>query len=302
MDPIKHSENAAVIDLVSRIGDASLVEVDGKAVAVSTPTGRQLHQIKQFTDALLELPERRKGTASLTDLNSFIDHTLRFAHPDRSAIFAHIPTESDGKPELRAVLDYHDKGADSTARWCQHVARYSFPISEEWRRWIGNAKKAMSQADFAEFIEANILDVLPPESAGESAKDWAQRSGVAFATPQRLMDASRNLVIKVTDRVQQAITLASGECQVQYSSTHSDEAGAPVKVPGAFLIGLPVFRNGDHFQLAARLRYRLREGVVSWWYELHRADRVLEFAIQESARKAAEATALPLFYGKPEGG
>lgn len=286
---------ASIIDFAQKNIECSVVEVGGSPVAISRPAGRALEKLKPFLDAMAQYPERRRGTATLTDLGSFIDHARRFADDGKSALFADVEEE-----QLIAVLDYHLPGPDGDARWCQHRGIYGFPQSEEWQRWTGSNKQKMGLADFAEFIEQNCLDVLPPEAAGAGAKEWAERSGVDFATPQRLMEVSRNLSVRVTERVSGAVTLQTGECQIQFVAEHSDQVGQPLKVPAAFLLGIPCFRNGEAFQVCARLRYRVKDGVITWWYDLHRTDRVIEVAIQDAARKAQEGTGLPLFFGTPE--
>lgn len=293
------TDAGAIVEAVERLGASETIPYrdDDMPLAFVIPKGKQLIQAKPILDKLRERPERRNGTATLLDLSSFIDHALRFADPARSAIFA---VRDPSQPKLISVLDYHDKGAAAAASHLEHRGVYVFPLSEEWKRWNGQHKNGMNQASFAEFIEANILDVLDPAASGEGAKDFAARLGVEFAPAQRLMEVSRNLSVRVTDRVTQAVTLQSGEGQLAFSSTHSDEAGAPLKVPAAFLLGLPIFKNGQAFQVACRLRYRVKEGVVTWWYEMHRADRAFDVAVEDAARQAAESTGLPLFFGTPE--
>jgi uncharacterized protein YfdQ (DUF2303 family) len=295
------SNAAAIVGAVERLAGVEVIGVPGEGapapLVIVAPKGKDLYSAKQFLDELREVPERRRGTATLLDLASFINHACRFKDERRSAIFA---VRDPKAPQLIAVLDYHARGHASEPNWAQHRGVYAFPLSEEWRRWTGSNKRTMSQTEFAEFIEANILEVLPPDAAGAGAQDFAARLGVEFAAPQRLMEVSRNLSVRVTDRVTQAVTLQSGEAQFSFASTHADETGAPLKVPAAFLIGLPIFTGGECFQIAARLRYRAKEGVVSWWYELHRADRAFEVAVEDAAKAAAEATGLPLFFGTPE--
>lgn len=295
------SSAAAIVGAVERLAGVEVIGVPEAGapnpLLIVASQGKVLYPAKKFLDELRAVPERRHGTATLLDLASFINHACRFKDDGRSVIFA---VRDPNAPKLIAVLDYHGKGHYSDANWTQHRGVYAFPLSEEWRRWTGANKRNMSQTEFAEFIEANILEVLPPDAAGAGAKDFAARLGVEFAAPQRLMEVSRNLSVRVTDRVAQAVTLQSGEAQFSFASTHSDETGAPLRVPAAFLLGLPIFTGGECFQIAARLRYRVKEGVVSWWYELHRADRAFEVAVEDAAKAAAEATGLPLFFGTPE--
>lgn len=63
-------------------------------------------------------------------------------------------------------------------------------------------------------------------------------------------------------------------------------------------IGIPVFWNGDAYQITARLRYRVREGKLTFWYELIRSDKTLEHATKQLIEKIKLGTALPLYFGR----
>lgn len=64
-------------------------------------------------------------------------------------------------------------------------------------------------------------------------------------------------------------------------------------------IGVPVFWNGDAYRVDARLRYRVREGLLTFWYELIRRDKVLEDASQTLIAHIREKTGSPFFFGNP---
>ncbi|TXH10344.1 MAG: DUF2303 family protein, partial [Hyphomicrobiaceae bacterium] len=50
----------------------------------------------------------------------------------------------------------------------------------------------------------------------------------------------------------------------------------------------------------ARLRYRVKDGALTFWYELWGIDRVFELAFTDVCNLARDQTGLPLFYGTPE--
>ena len=61
-----------------------------------------------------------------------------------------------------------------------------------------------------------------------------------------------------------------------------------------------MFRLGERFRMPVRMRYRLREGKVSWSFSIHRLDVVFDTAVREACAKAQAVTDLPLFYGTPQ--
>ncbi len=289
---------AVVADIVKEHIAPRLMQLedpDGLTAPVLVlPRGLTAHSIAKFVDEYADAPRRRKGVARFVELASFIAHANRFKDVD-SAIFA-----KPDVPQLVSVLDYHRAGPEPFPRFGEHRGLYEPPLSDEWKAWTGQDTKVMGQAAFAEWLENHITDVADPSTAGDTAKALADLIGCSFASPSKLLELSRGLSIRVDSKMQQTVKLATGEASMQFVASHNDETGAPIKVPGAFLVALPVFRGGAPYQLAVRLRYRAAGGSVSWFFEVYRADRVFAHAFQEACDTAAKETGLPLFVGSPE--
>ena len=272
-----------------------LVNLEGpdgrKAKVLVVAGGLKAQSIKPLLDEYLTAPERRKGTARLHDLVSFIGHTSRFAD-EHSVIFADPNPKA---PSLAAVLDYHQKGHEGAPRFGEHRALYNFPLSEEWLAWTSRHGVRMSQVDFAAFLEDRINDVASPPEEHELIKH-----GGFLASPSRLVELARGLEVNVGAAVKNAMNLSSGEAQIQFVTEHRDAQGKPLSIPTAFVIGIPVFKNGAPYEVGVRLRYRVKEGSVSWFIELHRADKVFDHAFREACDTAAQSTGLPLYLGSPE--
>ena len=241
-------------------------------------------------------PRRRKGTAQLVDLDSFIEFVKRHAAAD-SALFLAPNREH---PALTAVLDYHRK--DGSPRFGQHRAAYSFPVSDEWKAWGNQDGEAMSQEAFAAWIEDHVLDLMDPVNCGEGAKAFAQKLCVPLASPSKLVELSRGLAIYAGFQVTRAVNLQTGEAQITFNEEHKDATGAPLVIPGAFVVAIPAFRGGDRFQLPVRLRYRVVQGSrqVVWSFELYQPEKIFDAALDDASSKATEDTGLPLFRGSPE--
>jgi uncharacterized protein YfdQ (DUF2303 family) len=275
--------------------------VCGQVAIVPTvePSGRmsvKLESVAKFFDEYRETPARRMGTAKLADIPSLIAHINRFKDAD-SVVFANTDR---AQPTMTAVLDYHCQGAAGDPRFGQHRSHYAFPVSDEWKAWVEVNGAQMSQVDFAEFIEERLVDVLEPSIASESAKLFADKCSLAFATPSRLLELSRGLAVNVQEEVVQQVSLQSGEKQIQFSEKHSGADGAPIKVPGAFLVGIPVFRADARYQVCVRLRYRKGPGGLIWFMDLWRHEEVFDAAILKACEVVKKGTELPLLVGTPE--
>lgn len=316
MDPKQIQDAAATIaELGARASAVDLVKLPvrelggGKEVLTAlVPQGKTLESIKPHLDAWLDRPRRKEGIAVLQTLESLIAHANRH----KTAHSAAFIDRYGNTPKMLVVFDYHEKseipdGAETHAErgegrpdWLRHRGRYDFPFSPEWLAWTNQAGKEMGQEAFAEFLEDRAVDLIHPDLAIEGTKNLVALLGLTMATPSRMVELSRGLALTENRRVQQAVSIGSGEMKISYATEHQGQDGAELKVPGAFLIAIPVFRAGDRFQVFVRLRYRVRSGAVSWAYTLERVDDVREVAIDEAIQDLQEGTGLPVFVGTPE--
>lgn len=286
--------------------------VKAEIISVAEPsTGITLAAVRRGNDVTVLPPSTfdpyrpqplfRTGSAVMLSLDSLIEHANRFKDDD-SVVFA---DDSRTNPSIIVVLDYHRAGADADPRFGKHRSAFAFPLSDEWKAWNEKNAEAMGMVDFAAFLEERIIDVLYIEGEDDVSEDLGRLIDTlggrdTIATPNKLMELARGLQINEAAVVQEAVNLASGEGIVRFQSTHTDEHGAPIKVPGLFLIGIPVFRNGPLYRVAARLRYRKAGGKIVFWYELWRTDRTFDHAFKESVERVKADTGLPVLIGKPE--
>ena len=268
--------------------------------AILVANGLRVESLKPIIDSWRLHPERRRGTARVTDLASLCAYIERWKAPN-SIVFC---KDDRAAPELVAVLDHHQPTSDGRPEFGDHRAVYAFPLDEAWKAWLAADRKPMDQGDFAAFIEDRMGDLIAvPQSSGADSDplfQMVQGLGGAFASPSTVVELSRGLAVHVGETVKQAVNLQTGEVQVVYQSQHSDGAGGTVKAPGWFLIAVPVFRNGPPYRLGVRLRYRAGGGKISWFVQLWQPDRIIDHAIAEACDKVRERTGLTVLLGTPE--
>lgn len=305
--PIETPSGAqAIIDTVKDLHQPRMITIgdekspSGLQDILAVPEGMTLHSVKPYLAEYAVKPERRAGTASLADLGSFILHTNR--HKDaESVVFAQ---RSEEKPQLLAVLDYNPAGPDNTAaRFGKHRGVYQFPTSEAWRAWRDIDGKALSQADFAAFLEARIMDVMPvaePDQQSTLTRELLARLGGEIAGPDTLLTTARGLRLHETAEVANAQNLGSGEVEVVYRTSHQDEKGQPLRVPSLFVVGMPVFDGDAAYQMPIRLRYRSSGGRITWTVLRYRPDLVFRSAFDHALEEVRKQTELPVMIGSPE--
>ena len=265
-------------------------------IVASGGTTFSVQSVKEKLAEYRDAPERRTGTATMTDLTSFIAHVNRFADTDSAVFVDRSPTS----PSLLAVLDYHRQTHAGAPRFGKHGTRYAFPLSEAWKAWKEKNGKPMSQGDFAYFIEDRIQDIADPENAGMHARDFASRLGVTLAPASRLLELSKGLEVHVGQRVVNKVSVTSGEASLAFEESHKDGSYGPLKIPSAFVIGVPCFQLGEVYEIPVRLRYRIKDGNVSWSYELSRVEEVFDHAVSEAVERVRTETTLPVMSGAPE--
>ncbi|PZQ82712.1 MAG: hypothetical protein DI549_10935 [Ancylobacter novellus] len=237
-------------------------------------------------------PKASIGTAKVETLESFIDLTNRHKTAS-STIFA---TTAWPNPKLTAVIDYH--GTDHAPDFLKHRVEYGFPLTEEFKAWVGQNGKAMEQHDFAEFLEEHAAELASP--LDQERTDYEPLFKERFANPNELIDLSRSLEVFVGAKVKQSTRLQSGERQILFETEHMNGKGEPIDIPGIFMISLPPFVDGDVVRIPARIRYRVQGGALMWFFQLYRWEFWLRTRVQNDLLKAGKDTALPTFEGAPE--
>jgi uncharacterized protein DUF2303 len=266
--------------------------------------------VKKNMDEWRTEPERRKGTARLTEVESFIAHLNRFKE-EHSCIFV---DRNPKAPSMLAVLDYHEAlkptqlfgggvRQDGRPRFGEHRSHYAFPVSDAWKIWSSMNGHEFDQGAFAQFIEDNLADVAVPEVARESARaqTFMATFRCNFGGPEKILQLSRGLTVHVGDKVEQYMDPATGEGRLRFESQHTTTVGGEqVPVPSAFILTIPVFREGTVYIMVARFRYRVKGGSATFWYNLHRPEQIFDDAIAGVVEMVKAATGLPVLAGAPE--
>jgi uncharacterized protein YfdQ (DUF2303 family) len=253
----------------------------------------EFESLKRLAEEWRIFPERKIGTAAVDTLRSFVDLTNRHKTAD-SVIFANTDWKA---PALTSVIDYH-KVEGTDAQWLKHRVHYAFPLSEQWKTWVAQNGRSMNQTDFAQFIEDNIADLSSP--SGPEATEFEAKFATKVATPSELVALSRGLAVRVESKAVSSVVLQTGEGEIVWDEVHQGADGKKLKVPGLFMLQIPLFHMGELQRVPVRLRYRVREGSTVWFYQIYRPDVAVTERVTEDYEAAMEATALPGFIGKPE--
>lgn len=246
---------------------------------IALPNGWIFKEIDD--EKLLEQPLRKVAKVSLQDASSFVAYVKR--HGTANSTVWVQADYSSGKISVLAIIN--DNGQlESDSHWRDHTAIYTPRYAEEWTRWKSGDKKPMTQADFATFLEDNLADIAGSDGFPSGAD--MLRMAIEFEAKQDM-------------RFKSAIRLQSGGVDLAFVQQEDNGTLEKMKLFDRFAIGVPVFWGDAAYRVEARLRYRVREGKLSFWYELIRADKVLEAAANAIVAKISEEAKRPVFLGNP---
>jgi uncharacterized protein YfdQ (DUF2303 family) len=241
----------------------TVLDVAGAPHAV-VPGG---YHIQDLTDHL-PAPLRLKGKLELRDVKSFVAQFNEFK-TSVAKLFGTV-----NPPRFVGVLNGN---AASAPGWGDHRIEYSCPLSVEWKTWTAKNKQPMTQADFAQFVEDNLPDLL---------------------NGAEMLEISRTLEAKKKVNFASGIRLADGQNEFTYEEQIEGTAGkGKFKVPEVFELGIAVFEGGPLYKVSARLRYRIGEGgKLALWYDLERPHKILEDAVKAVWTEIESGTATTILH------
>lgn len=240
----------------------------------------------------LPAPARKKATVRLTEAASFVDYIKRHGSLATSTTWCKV-NYTAGDVDFISIINDHGE-EDNQPAWRDHTVRFTPEFSEEWKRWNKKNSEPFSQFDFAGFIEENLKDIV----SVNGSPSGAEMLGMALS-----FEANQDMKFK------SAIRLQSGGVNMSFVQDDDAQTVAQMKMFDRFTLGMTVFRGAkitkddksevDAYQVDARLRYRQREGKLTFYYELIRPDKTLESATKTLIETLRAETGNPFFFGNP---
>jgi len=279
------SETQAIIDLASKIQPIEIASrYNTRRVAL--PPGWKLED--RDDEKLMSIPARKKGSISLNDTESFIAYVNRHKDPEYTTIYCYSDY-STSKINFSCIFNDHGRHIEDsdTQNWRDFRATHNPQLSEEWKRRVEDnsdvdGTRKFTQSELAQFLEENLNDIAVVDG---------------MPTGTDLLEMATSFEANQDMRFKSAIRLQNGGVNMSFMQNDDDQTLVRMKMFEKIAIGIPVFWGGDAYQITARLRYRVRDGRLIFWYELIRSDKVLEHATKGLIDKIKTETEVPLFIG-----
>lgn len=226
-------------------------------------------------------PERVTGIAKVYDAASFGAYFTKHSQAASTEIYA-----DPYGPAIVALLNGNgptpDADVDQELGFGDHRVSLIFRKSIAWERWIKLNGQMVGQVDFALHIEDSLPDIIEPDGATmlELAESFQANTKVKFDSG--------------TD-------LGSGQRQLTYHEEINAQAGRKgnLVIPKTFTIGIAPYEGCSPYRIDARLRYRIRDGVLSLGYQLDRPEDVLRNAFDDLLKQVQDETGRIALLGQP---
>lgn len=260
--------------LAANVAGALAPRTVGCAKLITLPDGYNIQDITAIVEAAQSYQNRPRGTVHLGDVPSL----LAYCADQGAAEYGYLYADPDART-ITAV--FNDQRLPEVPGWRDHRAHFAAVYTPEFSHWLKHNKQAMSQGDFAEFIEDNFADLQGTDAQTllNVATTIQASTGISFSSARRLQD---------------------GQTQLTYNENIDAKAGADgaLKIPQTFTLGLRIFKNGAGYKLTARLKYRMASGSVKFWYELERPERAVEDAFAGYVEQVLTASGYVVLIGK----
>ncbi|EPX82066.1 DUF2303 family protein [Salipiger mucosus] len=269
-EPAHDPRSALEVALTSaRMANPVIEGEHGKRFAL-TPPDFQLNEIPSPH----RLPPYILQRVTVDDADSLAIYASRFS-TGASVLIADIDALS-----VHACLDWHDHNQSDTALTPgarKHTATLKLRESEEFKRWNKIQDEFIDQMAFAEFLDENAADIVDPEPAVmiEIARDLEATQGVAFKSSTRLQTGERSITYE--------------------TETHTK---GDIKVPTQFTLQIPLFAGEEPIDITASFRFRPRADGLKLGFVWRRVEYRRQAEFQAIATRIAEATGLPVMFGR----
>lgn len=251
----------------------------GELPLLMTPDGYTAKLLDNL-EKHLPAPLRKIGKAELDDLDSFVWYVKEHGSLSNCRIYTAVDYKT-GSLTFKAVFNDHEQ---ESAAWRDFTAVFAPEMSLEWLRWSACNKKTFSQAEFASFIEDNMPEIATIDG---------------LPTGSDMMQLATNFEATSEKKFKAGTRLQTGGVSIEYIDQEDAGTLARMQVFEKFALGMPIYFNGAAYRIDARLKYRIREGKLTLWYELIRPEKIIEDAAKELIAGVRDKTGMPVLFGKP---
>lgn len=270
-DPITYNERSALDAAIDAARIASPLIGLGDRQFAFVPDS---YGLKDISDPL-RLPSRVRQVVTIDDRNSMTAFVNRFSGA------ATVLIADFNSLTISGAIDFHSDNKTGVAPGaCDFRADFKLLPSEEFLRWDAMEGKLHPQAEFAEFLDENAVDIVDPD-------------------PATMVEISRELEATIGAQFKSAVAPESGDRAFKYETeTH---VKGDIVVPKRFTLDIPLYNGEEPKNLDARFRFRATPDGLLLGFVWHRVEYQRRSFFNSIATQIAEDTGCPVFAGRTSG-
>ena len=247
---------------------------------VVVPAGFRVEALEPHIEKFLDAPRRVKANVKLADADSFIRYVTGFKNGD-TRIFAAVPGNNVA-PSFLAIIDYH---TGEHPDWCEHRATYGCRFTEEWKRWMEQNKKRMTQVEFATLLEENAsLVVAPP--------------GAELLELVTTLEGKNNITCNSLVRLSNGRARLEYQEEVELKGTVSSATGQ-IEFPTSLVVAIAPFDGGPTYKINCRLRYRIENRRLVFWFECVDVHLIIKECVSDTIERMHKQLGIEPLMGSP---
>lgn len=263
-------DNETVRDLIKlgkTMGEPFPHPAGGMAVVV--PNGPGVYGIERLHEPH-ELPDHVRGSVHFDDVAGFAQYVDRFKTAG-TIVFG-----CRDRSRITARLDYHHNA--EAVEQNAHYAVLCLRHTPQWKAWAEINNTPMPQRDFAEFVEEHVEDIVEPDGA-------------------RILEIASSLQTSTKVDFKSATRLHDGTVQFTFNSETTGDQNTIV--PTEIKCGLKVYEGQpEGYRITFFMRYRAREGGLSFIVKMKNREAVVEEAFRQVADEVTATTGYNVLLGR----
>jgi uncharacterized protein YfdQ (DUF2303 family) len=217
-------------------------------------------------------PFRKAETVILKSMQSFIEYVAEH----KTAFTRIFAKPSNTPPSFTAILDYHGT-AGHEPDWCEHICELQICTTQQFATWKGHDNKLIAQADFAEFLKDNRLDIMDPLTSN-------------------LLELVMNLEATSERRCVSKVQTNAGMAFKFEEDVRASNGGGYLQVPQTMTVRISMFIGADPIDIECDFKLRVSDqGRVSFAYRMLGVDAIYRKAIENASIAITAATGTPVY-------
>lgn len=231
----------------------------------------------------LTKPTRIRLDENLTNFASFVEACDTRLDKEEAAIYTRIIQHA--KYNSFKFTAFAKDCRNGNPEWRNDFTfRFDSTFTTHTRDWLVFDEEEMNQADFALFIDKHLSNIRCRE---EDRK--------LYPSQMELFNFVTTLQDSKNDRFSRKVNIQNGDVSVSLERESDDGTKQQLKLFERFPIVLQIYEGFPEYQVEAKLRFRIRDGQVYFFYDIQGLEEMFIAARNWAVNELKAKTGLPVY-------